>query len=231
MLGLAFSGGKDSLACWHLYSKNNPVVFWVNTGKAYPETLEIVNEIRNQCDQFVEIKTDQQAQNDKEGLPSDIVPIDYTTMGIQCTSKKPVVVQSYLQCCIENIARPLMDAVKAHGVTQLIRGQRNSESHKSPSKNGAVVEGVKFIHPIEDWTDEQVFAFLKAVRPELPAHFFIKHSSLDCYDCTAYLEHSQDRIEWMQKKYPELHNRYKSRMAALQSAVSPLLPYFSRQNY
>jgi tRNA(Ile)-lysidine synthase TilS/MesJ len=46
MLGLAFSGGKDSLACWYLCKHLNPVVLWVNTGKGYPETLEIVNEIR-----------------------------------------------------------------------------------------------------------------------------------------------------------------------------------------
>ena len=33
MLGLAFSGGKDSLACWYLYRDQNPIVLWVNTGK------------------------------------------------------------------------------------------------------------------------------------------------------------------------------------------------------
>ena len=46
MLGLAFSGGKDSLACWYLYKAKNPIVFFVNTGKAYPETLALVEEIR-----------------------------------------------------------------------------------------------------------------------------------------------------------------------------------------
>jgi len=39
MLGLAFSGGKDSMACWYLYRDQQPIVIFVNTGKAYPETL------------------------------------------------------------------------------------------------------------------------------------------------------------------------------------------------
>ena len=55
MLGLAFSGGKDSLACWYLYKANNPIVLWVNTGKAYPETLAIVDEIRSEAVEFIEI--------------------------------------------------------------------------------------------------------------------------------------------------------------------------------
>jgi phosphoadenosine phosphosulfate reductase len=226
MLGLAFSGGKDSLACWYLYSSQNPIVLWVNTGKTYPETYDIVDEVRRNCANFVEVRTDQQAQNDREGLPSDIVPINHTRFGMECTGTKPVAVQSYLGCCVENIARPLINAAKAHGITQLIRGQRNSESHKSPAKNGDVVEGITFLHPIETWTDDQVFALIRAHRSELPEHFSIKHSSLDCYDCTAYVEHSQDRVDWMKGKYPHLYAQYAGRMSALRSTVAPLNRYF-----
>ncbi len=70
MLGLAFSGGKDSLACWYLHRHENPIVLWVNTGKAYPETVAIVDEIRAQAFRFVEVRSDQQAQIDANGLPS-----------------------------------------------------------------------------------------------------------------------------------------------------------------
>lgn len=223
MLGLAFSGGKDSLACWYLYSSQNPVVFWVNTGKSYPETRDVVDEVRKAAKLFVEVQTNQQAQNDHEGLPSDIVPVDYTIFGMQCTGVKKVAVQSYLNCCAINISRPLMDAAKSYGITHLVRGQRNSESHKSPSRNGDVVEGVKFIQPIENWSDEQVLNFIEAKRGSLPSHFSIKHSSLDCYDCTAYMEHSQDRIEWMKNQHPELYVKYEDRMTALRSTVAPII--------
>jgi phosphoadenosine phosphosulfate reductase len=223
MLGLAFSGGKDSLACWYLYSNQNPIVFWVNTGKLYPETRAVVNEVRQNAKLFVEVQTNQQVQNDQEGLPSDFVPIDHTPLGMQCTGLKNVMVQSYLNCCSANISRPLMEAAKEYGITRLIRGQRDSESHKSPSRHGSVVEGITFLHPIENWSDEQVYSLILAHRGELPEHFKIKHSSLDCYDCTAYVKHSHDRVNWMKEKHPELYKQYDVRMTALKSTIKPLI--------
>ena len=149
MLGLAFSGGKDSLACWYLYRDQNPIVLWVNTGKIYPETLAIVNEVRADAKHFIEIKSDQQAQIDANGLPSDIVPIDWTTDGMVITGEKPVKVQSYLGCCYHNIAVQLMKAAHDNGVTKLIRGQRLDESKKSTAINGSVINGIQIIDQLQ----------------------------------------------------------------------------------
>jgi phosphoadenosine phosphosulfate reductase len=221
MLGLAFSGGKDSLACWYLYRDQSPIVFWANTGKAYPETKELIDKIRSEAVEFIEVKTDQAGQIEKFGLPSDIVPIDYTLDGMQFTEQKPVMVQSYLNCCYENKAKPLMDAVKQRGITQLIRGQRIDESHKSIARHGSIVDGITFIQPIESWTKEQVFAFLRT-QGDLPEHFYIGHSSLDCYDCTAYLNHSADRVAYTKEKHPKLYEEYKINVQKLKSAVLPI---------
>jgi len=222
MLGLAFSGGKDSLACWYLYKDKNPIVVWGYTGKEYPETIEIVKKVKTEAVEFIEVITDQQSQIDKFGLPSDIVLIDSTKDGMQLTEQKPVMVQSYLNCCYQNISKPLMEAAKQRGITQMIRGQRLDESHKSTAKHGSIVDGIMFIQPIETWTKEQVLAFLQT-QCELPEHYAINHSSLDCYDCTAYLTHSTDRVAWMKEKHPNLHEKYKINMAALKSAVLPTL--------
>lgn len=212
MLGFAFSGGKDSLACWYLCKQQNPVVFWVNTGKAYPETLEIVNEIQAQAVNFVEVKSDQQANIEQHGLPSDVVPINWTTLGMTITGQKSIKIQSYLGCCSENISRPLMDAVKSYGITQLIRGQRNDEEHKSPARNGDVVFGIEYLQPIENWTKKEVLAYLLEQRGSLPKHFDIEHSSLDCYDCTAFVKKSKDRIAYTKAHHPELHLKYQKNM-------------------
>jgi phosphoadenosine phosphosulfate reductase len=88
MLGLAFSGGKDSLACWYLYKAKNPIVFFVNTGKTYPETMALVEEIRAEAVEFIEINVDQQAQIDANGIPSDIVPIANTLDAISVSGKR-----------------------------------------------------------------------------------------------------------------------------------------------
>jgi phosphoadenosine phosphosulfate reductase len=221
MLGLAFSGGKDSLACWYLYKDQNPIVFWANTGKAYPETVDLVNKIKNEAVEFIEVVSDQKGQIAAFGLPSDIVPVDNTFDGMQLTGKKPVMVQSYLNCCYENKAKPLMEAAKKRGITQMIRGQRLDESHKSTAKHGSIVDGIMFIQPIETWSKEQVFAFLRT-QGELPEHYAIEHSSLDCYDCTAYLNHSADRVAYTKEKHPKLYEEYKISMKKLKSAVLPV---------
>jgi phosphoadenosine phosphosulfate reductase len=223
MLGIAFSGGKDSLACWYLYKQMNPIVFWVNTGKGYPETLEIIEEIRKEAKEFIEIKSNQQLQQDTFGLPSDIVPINNTLWGMTVTGQKPVKVQSYLGCCYENIVNPMLEAIKKRGITQLIRGQRLEEGHKSTALNGTVVDGVEYLQPIEHWTKQQVFDYLLKQRGSLPEHYYIEHSSLDCYDCTAFVAESKDRIAWTKKKHPELFNMYEQKMNNLKSSINSCL--------
>lgn len=221
MLGLAFSGGKDSLACWYMYREQQPIVFWVSSGKEYPETVSVINEVRAEAKEFIEVYSDQQAQIDRMGIPSDVVPIDYTAFGMTMTGKKPIKVQSYLGCCFENKAMPLMKAAKERGITHLIRGQRIDEAHKSISTDGSVVDGITFVQPIETWTAEQVFAFILKHRATLPDHYAIKHTSLDCYDCTAFLGDSADRVAWTKLKYPEFYAKYAAKMADLKTALAP----------
>jgi phosphoadenosine phosphosulfate reductase len=225
MLGLSFSGGKDSLACWYLYKDQNPIVFWANTGKAYPETIDLINKIKSEAVEFIEVMTDQARQIKEFGLPSDIVPVDNTKEGMLLTGEKPVMVQSYFNCCYENKAKPLLEAAKKRGITKMIRGQRLDDSHKSIAKHGSIVDGIMFIQPIETWSKQQVLAFLRT-QGSLPDHFAIDHSSLDCYDCTAYLNNSADRVAYTKEKHPKLYEEYKISMDRLKTAVLPVAEIF-----
>lgn len=224
---LAFSGGKDSLACWLLHRHEDPFVIWVNTGKAYPETLSVIDLVKSQTTKFVEVKTDQAAQNAVHGLPSEIVPIDWTSDGMQIAGSKPVRIQSYLQCCWTNISAPLHNAAKQLGVDFLIRGQRNDEHHKSLATNGSVVDGITYLQPIEDWTRERVLAFI-AEHMDVPEHFALDHSSMDCYDCTAFLAQSIDRAEWTRVRWPELHSRYLARLSQVAEALMPSVAHVNQ---
>ena len=205
------------MACLFLMRDSLDFAIYVDTGYAYPETLEMVNIARAMLPVHV-VRTDRKGQNEREGIPADVVPIDWTSFGQSISSVKPVKVQGYLGCCSVNLSAPLLRAAIDAGVTELVYGERFAESHKSTAKDGDIVCGIKRLHPIESWTDDEVMAYL-ATKMDIPAHFSIKHSSLDCYDCTAFRKDSADRVEWMREKYPEFYSAYKARATLLDGAL------------
>ncbi len=222
--GLAFSGGKDSWACLWLYKEKlkDITVIWVNTGKNYPEILETVELAKLICPNFVTVHVDRDGQNEFNGLPSDVVPVDWTREGQACTSEKEVKIQSYLSCCYDNIAKSLISYCNAHGITELINGQRKDEGHKSTSKNGDVVLGIKRIQPLDNWSEKEVFEFLQR-RMGMPAHFSFKHTSMDCYDCTAYVKDTKDIRDHRKIHWPHLDEHYRKRKSLLDSAITQAL--------
>jgi len=215
MKALAFSGGKDSMACLHLMLPVLDCAIYVDTGYAYPETQELVEYAQKLLPVHIAY-SDRNTQNRDYGIPSDVVPVDWTPVGQTFSGKKDVTIQGYLDCCFANIAFPLWQKAKEIGATELISGERNEEAKKPPT--GQVVEGITRIHPILDWTSQQVLDYL-ATKMTVPEHYKIKHSSLDCYDCPAYRKDSQDRIEWTEKKHPMFYQAYRVRSDAVQRAL------------
>lgn len=222
---LLFSGGKDSLACLYLLEQewDDLYILWANTGKNFPELLETIEKVRDLVPHFVEINTYRESQNEQYGIPSSVVPINFTRQGKYLTGKEQnlPLIQSYLNCCYENIGFPLLRWCYENGVRTVYKGQRNQESYKSISRNGMVAEGITYLQPIEDWTKEQVLAYLtEKMGGALPFHLTaFEHSSMDCYDCTAYLEHSQDKIEFMKEKYPQYYSEFQGRMTILKEVL------------
>ena len=217
MKALAFSGGKDSMACLHLLRSTLDCAIYVDTGFSYPETAALVEYARTIIPVHV-VVSDRKAQNELEGLPADVVPIDWTRLGHTITGPKPVLVQSYLGCCYESISKPLLDYAIQIGVKELVYGQRDDEGHKSPARDGTVVSGIRRRHPIEAWSASDVLAYL-TTKMKVPAHYSINHSSLDCYDCTAYRKASKDRVDWMRFEHPALFQRYLARSERLDAAL------------
>lgn len=224
MIGLAFSGGKDSWACLLLnkHRLHDILVIWIDTGKNYPELLDTIERAKAMCPNFVTVKVDRDGQNAYHGLPSDIVPVDYTVVGQQCTGKKDVKIQSYLSCCYDNIGRNLLQYCRDNGITELICGQRNDEKHKSTSRNGDVAEGIVRLQPIETWSEEDVLHFVSAHMP-LPIHFGFNHSSMDCYDCTAYRKDTKDIAAYRKIHWPLLDKEYQSRKKILDTVINDVL--------
>jgi phosphoadenosine phosphosulfate reductase len=192
----------------------------------YPETQAMVDYAKTLLPVHT-VFSDRMGQNATFGLPSDLVPINWTALGQQVTVRKPIMVQSYLQCCWENIAAPCAKKAKALGCTHLVSGQRAEEPRRASSQHGERVDGLVRLYPIQDWTTKTVLAYL-ATKMTVPVHYAIRHSSLDCYDCTAYSEDSQDRIDWTHRQYPQFHAAYQARREALDGVLLEALSYAIR---
>lgn len=222
MMALAFSGGRDSMACLHLWRDKLDCAIHVDPGYGYPETRHLVNYASEILPVHV-VLSDRRGQNEAHGLPSDVVPIDYTTLGQQITSPKPVKIQSYLQCCFENLMRPVWQKAHELGVTHLVFGQRDAEGYRAPAWDGMMVEGITRLHPIASWTTQQVLDYL-TTKMEVPAHYYFPaQTSLDCYDCTAFGRESQERLAWTHQHHPAAYAAYEARHQALTSAIRAAL--------
>lgn len=195
---LQFSGGKDSLACLHLLKDEWSTlrVVWVNTGAAYPQTIATMEKWKKILPHFVEVKTDQPSQIARNGFPSDVVVVNDTAFGRQFIERNAPLVQPYLNCCAENIWFPMLRALDELGATEIVRGQRAADQRQSFIRHGDVIEGKRYLFPIYDWTDEQVFSYLHSVDADIPeAYLRGEKTGRDCWDCTAYLDENTARIK------------------------------------
>lgn len=191
---LSFSGGKDSLACLFLLESmwDDLVVVWCNTGNAHPSTIAMMERIRMMVPHFHEVLSDQPSFIAECGYPTEILPTNRTPFGQQLDSRKGRKFIDWQTCCSTNIWIPLHHAMTELGVTTVFRGQKRADMIRSPIKNGHVENGVAYVFPLEDWTDQMVFDYL---GDRVPEHYLRgEKTSRDCVNCTAYLHENKERI-------------------------------------
>lgn len=201
---LQFSGGKDSLACLYLLEEqwDSLIVAWVNTGATFPETLALMERIREQVPDFREVKSSQSIR--QRGYPVDMVPVIAGPIGEMTEDYRGPRFQSRYECCGHSLWAPLKEALKEWGATVVIRGQKRADARRIPLPNGAVVEGIEYRFPLEDWSDERVLAYLERKGVPLPDNYQQMSTGLDCWNCTAYLQENAGKLEYLER-YPAWH--------------------------
>lgn len=219
---LMFSGGKDSLACLFLLKKywDKINVMWVNTGAAFPEIIQLMDKIKEMVPHFTEVTSHQSSYIEAFGYPSDVVPINHTTVGELFTGKKKNKISIYLDCCAANISFPLRDAAALYGATLIIRGQKSCDGHKAPIVSNQVVGGIQYLFPIQDWSNEDVFAYLRMQDFPLPEFYSLKATSLDCWNCTAYCADHADKLQYMKKHHPKLAVKLLANLAMVKRVIA-----------
>jgi 3'-phosphoadenosine 5'-phosphosulfate sulfotransferase (PAPS reductase)/FAD synthetase len=204
-IALMFSGGRDSIACLHLLKDHldKVIVIWVNMGANFPEITNLMDGVRQLVPNFLEIQTNQPDDIESNGYPVDMLPISYTTFGQSCTSKKGIKLQSFADCCNKNFWSPCHAKVKELGITGIIRGQRSSDGIRGPIQSGYIEDGIEYFFPIEDWSEQKLLTYLVEQNVVIDERLSMSHSSLDCWNCTAYLNESVDRMTYMKKHHSE----------------------------
>lgn len=189
---LFFSAGKDSLALLLLLSEllDDITVVWANPGSPHERTLQYMRRIAAEVPKFVTLHGRQPEWVKRFGHPADVVPARCTVDG-RCGNEPDILVQPFYTCCWENLWKPMKQYIEACGTTLVIRGQRHDESLKNNNCDAevSVVDGVTYWHPLHNWSEADVYAYLDRQGVGLPPFYADgARSSVDCWDCTAYLD-------------------------------------------
>lgn len=218
---LQFGGGKDSLACLYLLKPrwDEILVTWLNTGAAFPETQAQMEEIRALVPHFHEVRTDVWANIEHHGWPTDVLPVRNAFWGKATTGEAGIMMQSWFNCCHANFWTPLDQAMRALGIKTIIRGQRLSEDYKSPIRHGMTANGITYEFPLQDWSEQRVSDYLHEQGVEIPAHYEMTSKSLDCWNCTAYLDAKLDQLKYLEQMHPQKHTIVIDKLRRIRTAV------------
>lgn len=217
---LQFSGGKDSLAVLLLLKEQLPeiTVMWADAGDSFPETRAQMEKIRAMCPNFIEVAGNQPQVIQDFGYPVDVLPARNYLPIMNIVQADRIKLQGFFECCYKSFLNPMHEKTLEIGATVIIRGQKNADPQKSPVRSGDVIDGVEYWFPIQDWTDDDVYAFVKD-SGLLPEHYAEANTSMDCMHCTAYLEENQWKLPYLKKYHPAVAVEVDKRLRIIQREV------------
>lgn len=219
-VALQFSGGKDSIATLLLMQPwwDRLTVYWLNTGDPFPEVIEIVDRVRGVVPRFIEVDGARDEVVRQFGYPSDVISYSSSAAAHYLGVAETALLQDRFSCCARVVMQPLHQRMIDDGITLIVRGQRNDEQFKGIHRSGDTADGFEVLYPIEDWSAEQVFGFIKAQGWDIPRYYTegMPHSG-DCLVCTAWV--GDGRGAYLKRHHPEAFKRYKAQLAVVTQAV------------
>jgi phosphoadenosine phosphosulfate reductase len=106
----------------------------------------------------------------------------------------------------------------------MIAGQRKTDMRTLWQPDGTVAQDIEMWLPIQDWSDDEVFAYLRSV--DAPLGRFYEHNAQgpECATCPAGW--TEGRGAYLRKHHPELAARYARHLRALQAELVPVAASF-----
>lgn len=227
-VALHFSGGKDSLACLHLLRHywHKLTVYWVDTGAAFPETVALMERVAAMVPSFARVAGNQPGVIEAFGIPSDMVPVDATPIGLMAKGRG-IAIQDRYSCCMRSMWAPMRERMEQDRVTLVIRGQKNADQLRVPVPSGYIEGGIEYLFPLQDWDDAQVMAYLRDNGIEIPRFYETLRSSPDCMTCSAYWE--EGRAAYLRQHHPKAYDEYQKRLNAISAATAEAIANFNTE--
>lgn len=188
----------------HLWS--DATVYWASTGDTPPEVTSFLAQVAELVPNFVTVESDVLTDKAINGHPTDVLT---NNMRIS-TAKGEAKWRSSFDCCMANNMQPMYNRMLADDITDVYRGQRTSDVHQSPVKDGQTVLGVTYHYPIGGMSQAEVFAALDRYKAEgLPVPTIYETgltSTPDCLHCTGWLD--ENRSDWLRDVHPTAFKHY-----------------------
>lgn len=227
-IALQLSGGKDSLACLYLMRPylEHITVYWLNTGRTFPETEQTIKTVRKFIPHFVEIKSNVDGVHQQFGIPSDIVPSSATPFG-RMVGHDDLLIQDRYSCCFVAIMQPMHERMIADGITLIIRGQRNDDPLKTQIRSGMTDGGIEYLFPVEDWTAKQVLTYLEGEKAPIPRFYEMLDEAPDCMNCSAWWE--KGAAKYLKRYHYTEYQDVQRRLEAINHAVTEHIGNFNKE--
>jgi len=220
---LQFSGGKDSLAVLYLSRPDlKDIDVHFGNAAALPSVVEYVQRVCDRLGARLKIIRPEQAIEvfqAEHGLPSDLLPV-WNTKQTAWTGSG-VKLQSSASCCSAMLWGPMYRAVLNSGSRTVLRGAKACDEQRGVPPGFTDENGISYFSPIWNWSDEDVFSYLKREGAEIPEHYGEVDSSLDCWLCTGHTHssHANDQFKYIRNHHPELWPSLQQRLARVKGAV------------
>jgi 3'-phosphoadenosine 5'-phosphosulfate sulfotransferase (PAPS reductase)/FAD synthetase len=218
---LHFSGGKDSLALVYLLRPvwDRLTLYHVDAGDLLPEVREIVDMVAGMVPDFRRIETNAAQWAEAHGMPSDLVPTTCTPLGLAIgASSRPLV--DRFSCCVSNIMAPMHARMMRDGVTLVIRGTKKADLARLPAVSGDTSLGYELWLPIQDWSHDQVFEYLREVGAPICRVYEHKVQAPECATCPAWW--NEGRAGYLKKYHANLFDVYEAKLRLVEKEVAPV---------